>query len=157
MENGEISYIDLSSEIGMEQDGLHNRDKTLRETPLTKKEVTTTFFLLTKDQYYQKSRHTIQEPGIGVSMNEEEKNRRMSEIVQGLYHTIPMSNTARRTSQQEREKVHIQKGIYTNPLLESAIDATEQQTTTGEIEGTATRRLRIAVQQRENPDKDKTK
>lgn len=41
-------------------------------------------------------------------------------------------------------------------ILASAIDATEQETTTGEIEGTATRRLRIAVQQRENSDKDKT-
>ena len=155
LENGEVSYIDLSSEIGMGQDGLHNGDKTLRETPLQKKEVTTEFFLLTKDQYYQRCYHTIQEHETGVSMNEEEKNRRMGRIVQGLYHTIPMSNIAGRTLEQGRENIHIQKGIYTNPLLESAIDATEQQTTTGDIERTANRRLRIAVQ-RENPDKDKT-
>lgn len=145
LENGEVSYIDLSSEIGMGQDGLHNRDKTLRETPLQKEEVSTRFFLLTKDQYYQICHHTIQEPALGVSMDEEEKNRRMGRIVQGLYHTIPMSNMSRRTLEQEREKIHIQKGIYTNPILESAIEATEQQTTTGEIEGTASRRLRIAV------------
>lgn len=154
LENGEVSFIDLSSEIGMRQDGLHNRDKTLRETPLQKEEVTTSFFLLTKDQYFQRSHHTIQEPALGVSMDEEEKNRRMGRIVQGLYHTIPMSNIARRTLEQERKKIHIQKEVYANPLLESAIEATEQQTTTGEIEETATRRLRIAVQ-RENTDRDR--
>ena len=51
-------------------------------------------------------------------------------------------------------EIHIQKGRDTSPLLESAIEATEQQTTTGEIEGTATRRLRIAIQ-RENTDRDR--
>lgn len=54
-------------------------------------------------------------------------------------------------------KIHISKRRDTNPILASAIDATEQQTTTGEIEGTATRRLRIAVPKRESPDNDKTK
>lgn len=124
LENGEVSYIDLSSEIGMGQDGLHNSDRTLRTTPLEKKEVTTNYFLISKDQYYQKSHHTIKESGTGISMNEEEKNRRMSRIVQSLYHTIPMSSIARRAleqgvtqddisacdnHEQGRRRIHIQK------------------------------------------------
>lgn len=53
-------------------------------------------------------------------------------------------------------EIHIQKRRDTNPLLESAIEATEQQTTTGEIEGTASRRLRIAVGiDKQNNDKTK--
>lgn len=54
-------------------------------------------------------------------------------------------------------KIHISKRRDTNPLLESAIEATEQQTTTGEIKGTASKRLRITVPKRENPDKYRTK
>jgi|GEM_PF-4101176 len=54
-------------------------------------------------------------------------------------------------------EIHISKRRDTNPLLESAIEATEQQTTTGEIKGTASKRLRITVPKRENPDKYRTK
>jgi len=54
-------------------------------------------------------------------------------------------------------EIHISKRRDTNPLLESAIEATEEQTTTGEIERTATKRLRITVPKRENPDKYRTK
>lgn len=51
--------------------------------------------------------------------------------------------------------IHIRKGVYTNPLLASAIAATEQQTT-GQIKGTASRRLRIAVGiDKQNNDKTK--
>ena len=42
-----------------------------------------------------------------------------------------------------------------NNVLESAIDATEQQTTTGEINAEAGRIKRLTLQ-RENLDKDKT-
>lgn len=54
-------------------------------------------------------------------------------------------------------EIHISKRRNTNPLLESAIEATEQQTTTGEIKGTASKRLRITVPKRENTDKYQTK
>ena len=90
LSNGQVSYIDLSSEIGMVQDGLHNSDRTLRNTPLEKKDVTTTFFLLTKEQYFNKCHHTISENNSGVCMDEIEKERRMNVIEKKLYHTIPM-------------------------------------------------------------------
>ncbi len=53
-------------------------------------------------------------------------------------------------------EIHISKRRDTNPLLESAIEATEQQITTGEIKGTASKRLRIAVgMDKQNNDKTK--
>ena len=55
----------------------------------------------------------------------------------------------------QAERVEDRTQLDSNTLLESAIDATEQQTTTEEINAEAGRVKRLTLQ-RENLDKDKT-
>ncbi len=80
-DNGKVSYIDIASEIGMGQDGLYADKNTIRRIPIEKLNITTRYFMMSKEDVNRMGYTFDEEPrSESQKMSENEKLDLFSEV-----------------------------------------------------------------------------